>query len=136
MLNHVSLLLHSPTQQKPTITRRRSHEPLIFSTVARVCKKVEWLRYQVFTDKPPGDVICPMICSKTSNKTNLGKPSFKKSAVFLNIVQTGGGGVGQTHVQKLCQKLSCVLEVIYIPDNCRDRRLRTFVKIPSKKFTT
>ena len=25
--------------------------------------------------------------------SRLGKPSFKKSAVFLNIVQTGGGGV-------------------------------------------
>ena len=39
----------------------------------------------------------------------LGKPPFQKSAVFLNIVQTGGGS---THVQKLCRKLSCVLEVI------------------------
>ena len=33
---------------------------------------------------------------------DLGKPSRKKSAVFLNIVQTGGGD--QTHVQKLCCK--------------------------------
>ena len=39
----------------------------------------------------------------------LGKPTRKKSAVFFNIVQTGGG---QTHVQKLCRKLLCVLEVI------------------------
>ena len=41
---------------------------------------------------------------------HLGKPSWGKSDVFLNIVQTGGGG--STHVQKLCRKLSCVLEVI------------------------
>ena len=40
----------------------------------------------------------------------LGMPSFQKSAVFFNIVQTGGGG--STHVQKFCRKLSCVLEVI------------------------
>ena len=40
----------------------------------------------------------------------LGKPSRGKSDVFLNIVQTGGGG--STHVQKFCRKLSFVLEVI------------------------
>ena len=40
----------------------------------------------------------------------LGKPSRGKSDVFLNIVQTGG--VGSTHVQKFCRKLSFVLEVI------------------------
>ena len=27
---------------------------------------------------------------KSKKEQNLGKPSFKKSAVFLNIVQTGG----------------------------------------------
>ena len=46
-----------------------------------------------------------------SSQCHLGKPSFKKSAVFFNIAQMEGGG-GQTHVQKLCRKLSCVLEVI------------------------
>ena len=34
---------------------------------------------------------------------HLGKPTWEKSAVFFNIVQTGGGE-GQTHVQKLCCK--------------------------------
>ena len=40
---------------------------------------------------------------------NKGSHPFKK-VQFLNIVLTGVGG--STHVQKLCRKLSCVLEVI------------------------
>ena len=41
--------------------------------------------------------------------TRLREAIVSEKCSFFNIVQTGGG---QTHVQKLCRKLSCVLEVI------------------------
>ena len=43
----------------------------------------------------------------------LGKPSFKKSAVFFNIVQTGGGGGVQTHAQELCCEFCIIQRAIW-----------------------
>ena len=42
-----------------------------------------------------GDVIAHIfhLVLRSCSLTSLGMPSFQKSAVFLNIVQTGGGGV-------------------------------------------
>ena len=49
-----------------------------------------------------------LIILKRIGPSHLGKPSFKKSAVFFNIVQKGGAG-GQTHVQKLCCEF-CIIQ--------------------------
>ena len=38
-------------------------------------------------------------------------PLLEKCSFFEHC-SNGGGGGGSTHVQKLCRKLSCVLEVI------------------------